>query len=282
MGAVPTDRDLRGALALVRRPVHPELAGLVGGIVGFDQRGPAPVPRRQAAGSLVPLVISLDGAVDVRRDGGTGPPITVGSFVAGLSDVPVSTVATASHRCVQAYLTPIGIRQVLGVDGRDLAGRVVDLAALAPELCGPALDQLRSAPDWPTRLGLVESALRRRVRAGRPVDDVVAGTWQALASSGGRVAIADVVRGSGWSHRHLSSRFRTQVGLTPKVAAGIVRFERATADLISTPLAEVAVRHGYADQSHLTRDVVRFSGETPAVLRDARRPTAHTALGTAP
>jgi AraC-like DNA-binding protein len=114
------------------------------------------------------------------------------------------------------------------------------------------------------------------------VDDVVAMTWREVWASGGRVGIGDLVERSGWSHRHLSTRFRVQVGLPPKTLAGIVRFERAAADLGRSSLAAVAAAHGYADQSHLTRDVVRFAGETPTVLRDARRPTAHTALGTVP
>ena len=41
------------------------------------------------------------------------------------------------------------------------------------------------------------------------------------------------------------------------------RFERAAADLGRLPLTEVAIRHGYADQSHLTRAVLRHAGETP-------------------
>ena len=58
-----------------------------------------------------------------------------------------------------------------------------------------------------------------------------------------------------------------------------MRFEYAAADLGRRSLAEVAVAHGYADQSHLTREMVRYAGEPPLVLEAARRPTAHTALG---
>ena len=69
------------------------------------------------------------------------------------------------------------------------------------------------------------------------------------------------------------------MGLAPKQAAGVIRFERAAADLGRLSLAEIAVRHGYADQSHLTRDVARYAGETPSELAAARRPTPATALG---
>jgi AraC-like DNA-binding protein len=62
----------------------------------------------------------------------------------------------------------------------------------------------------------------------------------------------------------------------------VVRFERVNADLGSAPLAELAMKHGYADQSHLTREVTRYAGEPPLELARARRPTVHTALGVHP
>jgi AraC-like DNA-binding protein len=62
----------------------------------------------------------------------------------------------------------------------------------------------------------------------------------------------------------------------------VIRCARARRDLGRLAPAEVAARHGFADQSHLHRDVVRFAGETPAELAEARRPTARTAIGADP
>jgi AraC-like DNA-binding protein len=47
-----------------------------------------------------------------------------------------------------------------------------------------------------------------------------------------------------------------------------MRFERAR-QLLATPgvtVGQVAARCGYADQSHLTRDVAAFAGCTPSEL----------------
>ena len=106
--------------------------------------------------------------------------------------------------------------------------------------------------------------------------------WSRISASGGRARIDDLVAETGWSHRHVATRFREQVGLSPKTAASVVRFEHAAADLGSRPLAEVATEHGYADQSHLTREVVRYAGEPPGMLALANRPTAFTALASTP
>ncbi len=60
------------------------------------------------------------------------------------------------------------------------------------------------------------------------------------------------------------SRFRSQIGLTPKRAAQLVRFDHAAHRLAAGERAAmVAAEGGYADQSHLHRDVVAFAGVTP-------------------
>ena len=268
------------AREIVRLPTHPGLQGLVAGVVGFREQSAAPLERRQPAGTLLPLVLSVGDPfeiVDVAAGEGEG---TYDSFLSGFMPGPVATRSGRSHACVQVYLTPLGISRLLGVPGDEVAGRVLAVDDLVPEL-GPSFsEQLAEAGTWRRRFDLVHSALL--ARAGDPADPLVPWLWGRITESGGRARVRDLVAETGWSHRDVTTCFRRAVGLTPKAAAGVVRFERAAADLGRLPVAEVAVRHGYADQSHLTRDTVRYAGEPPATLAASRRPTAHTALGTTP
>ena len=71
----------------------------------------------------------------------------------------------------------------------------------------------------------------------------------------------------GYSRRHFGERFRHAVGVAPKVAARIFRFEH-TCRLMSHPsgnrrLAEVALACGYYDQAHLTREWHALAGCSP-------------------
>lgn len=80
--------------------------------------------------------------------------------------------------------------------------------------------------------------------------------------------VADLVAAAGCSHRHLVGGFRDQIGASPKAAAQVLRYQRAArllgrATLTPTTVAMVC---GYADQSHLTREFLRFAGTTPAAL----------------
>ena len=78
------------------------------------------------------------------------------------------------------------------------------------------------------------------------------------------------------SETQLRRRCRTAVGLAPKVLHRVLRFQgflalvqqaiaqgRAPTD---DGLAVLALRTGYADQSHLTRECVRLTGVSPGVF----------------
>ncbi|WP_454042549.1 helix-turn-helix domain-containing protein [Cellulosimicrobium sp. Marseille-Q8652] len=273
------DDDRR--VSLVRHRPRPGLAGLVAGMVGLSESAPGVVGRRQPAGTLLPLVLTLDGALEiVDLSDGTGAGRSYRSFVAGLSGGHATTRFAGTMECLQVYLTPLGVRRVLGVPGTEVARRVVAVDDVVPGLGDDLADRVASAPGWEQRFALVEAALTRHAaRSAGVVPPWVAWMWRQIRASGGRARIADLVEQTGWSHRHVATVFAQNVGVTPKQAAGVVRFERASADLGRLPLAEIAALHGYADQSHLTRDVVRYSGDTPGALVAARRPTPSTALG---
>ena len=82
----------------------------------------------------------------------------------------------------------------------------------------------------------------------------------------GRLPIGDLTTELGWSRRRIASEFREQVGLPPKSAARLLRFERAKAllDRADLSLAEVALESGFYDQSHLSNEFRRITGATPA------------------
>ncbi len=265
-----------------RHRPHPHLRGLVAGIVGFQERASGPRERRQPAGALLPLVLSFGDPLEVTalsEGEGTG---TYSSFVAGFMTGHTATRYVGTQRCVQVYLTPEGASRLLGVPGSDLARRVVAVDDVAPFLGGSLPDRLDSASSWAERIALVEGELLSALAESDGPDPLVDWMWDRIRRSGGRARIGDLVADTGWSHRHVTARFARRVGVGPKAAAGVIRFERAAAELGRIPLPDLAVRHGYADQSHLTREMLRYAGEPPARLAGDDRPTAYTALGTTP
>ena len=266
----------------VRAAPDPRLRGLVAGRVGYRERAQVALRRRLPATSLIPVILSFGERLEVvELVDGQGAGRSYGSLVAGFQPGHAVTQFTGAQFALQLYLTPLGAYRLLRTPGSALALAVHDLADVAPDLTRSLPDRLASLPTWAERFAVLDQVLAAMADRGREPDPLVTWVWHQLRASGGRVRITDLVAKSGWSHRHLISRFRDHVGVTPKTAANVIRFERAAAALTlkQSSLAELAVRYGYADQSHLTREFVRFAGDPPAVYAASGRTSARGAIG---
>jgi AraC-like DNA-binding protein len=161
-------------------------------------------------------------------------------------------------------LSPVVAHAVLGA-GAELSGTVVALDDLWGSEAVRIQEQLRAAASWEDRFVIAEAVLGRRQETSRAVDPEVAFAWGQLVACRGRVRVERLAAETGWSRKRLWSRFRSQIGLTPKRAARLVRFDHAARLLAAgRSAAVVAADSGYADQSHLHRDVLAFAGMTPA------------------
>jgi AraC-like DNA-binding protein len=166
---------------------------------------------------------------------------------------------------VQIALRPLGCRALFGLPAAELAG--VDLHAadvLGDLLIDEIRDRLRAAADWPSRFAIVDEALLRRLRDDSPeVAPEIAYACRRLLF-GAPAPVSVVAAEVGWSARYRTDRFRAVVGLRPKEAARVARFDRARRALSpATRLADVAAAHGFADQSHLVREFRAFAGCAP-------------------
>jgi AraC family transcriptional regulator len=89
------------------------------------------------------------------------------------------------------------------------------------------------------------------------------------AHFGDTISIADVARTCGLSRGHFLRAFKATTGLTPHKWLQRYRVERAKALLLdpATGIAEIALRCGFADQSHLTRVFTLLVGISPGTWR---------------
>jgi AraC-like DNA-binding protein len=252
---------------------HPALAGCVVRYLGYREHSGTAVRRRQAPGASCTLILGL--GPPIRLHGPAGPSVPT-SFLAGMHDGPVLTEFVGHQYGLQVDLRPLGAFALLGRPMPELTNVAPQLTELdLPELAGlPA--RLADEPDWPRRFALLDDVLLRRLdtSAARP-DPEVAWAWRRLHRSAGRVGVQELADDTGWSRRHLLTRFRTQVSLTPKITARVLRFQRAARLLVpgsvydGTPptappsISDVAAACGYADHAHLVREFHALAGCTP-------------------
>jgi AraC-like DNA-binding protein len=171
--------------------------------------------------------------------------------------------------CVQVRLSPVIARAVLGIDPGDLD----EGAAIAlDDVWGRPTTRLRerlAAMPWQERFAALEALIAGRLAAARAADPEVVWAWKRIVAAGGALRIERLADEVGWSRKRLWSRFGTQLGVAPKRAAKLVRFDRAAHRLVAgDSAARVAAVGGFADQSHLHRDVRDFIGVTPAAVPD--------------
>jgi AraC-like DNA-binding protein len=247
----------------VARPVRPsQLAGV--SMAGFRDRGITTVGHRAIPHPAVTLVVEFGAGPLIVDDAAGGQQR--GSLVAGLGFGAVR-VRGENFEAVQVRLSPVIARAVLGVSPADLDGAVAALDDLWGRPASRIREQLSDASSWEERFALTEALLARRCQAGAPVDPEVSWAWNQILVGRGQTRIDRLAAEVGWSRKRLWSRFHSQVGLPPKRAARLVRFDRAVHRLAAgVDAARVAADGGYADQSHLHRDVVAFTGVTPATV----------------
>jgi AraC-like DNA-binding protein len=239
-------------------------------MAGFSDRVAGLAGIRMVPHPAVTVIVDIGGGLLVDHSGGRQQ---FGSVVAGLAPVGAAgRVGTQDFECLQVRLSPLVAHSVLG-SGAELSGTVVALDELLGCEAARMQERLRAAASWEDRFAIAEAAFARRQETGRTaaVDPEVAFVWGRLVASRGRVRVERLAAETGWSRKRLWARFRSQIGLTPKRAGLLVRFDQAARLLAAgRSAAEVAADSGYADQSHLHRDVLAFTGITPAAV--AHRP----------
>lgn len=185
-----------------------------------------------------------------------------GAFVAGPDTGPAPAERVPGTVLVGARFRPGAGGAAFGRPLADLRDRRIDLTDVRPGLARqlPAELSPQQALKTVTSLSaqLVESA---------PPDPLVLRATRLLAH--GQSSVAGLAPALAVSERQLLRRFDAAVGYGPKIMQRVLRFRTVLAHLTApgpVDLAALALRAGYADQAHLTRETTRLGGLPPARL----------------
>src|SRR5580693_5935528 len=235
-----------------RRPAEP-LRPLVACYTGYRQRGVPPALHRGLPSPFLTLIFTLDEPmVLLAHPDPRQPPGDFGALLGGLHSTPALITHDGAQSGIQVALRPFGARALLGLPAGELADLDVPAEAVLGGVCAELRARVLAEPGWPERFAALDEFLLRRLTATARVSDLAAET--------------------GWSGRHLTSRFRAEIGLTPKAAARVIRFDRARHLLIRQAgekssgyrLADLAAACGYFDQAHLAREFRALAGCPPS------------------
>jgi AraC-like DNA-binding protein len=281
LALLPVDESVRGAPAPALRP-------LIAWYSGYRQAGVPPGRHRGLPSPYLTVIFTLDdplviaGHPDPRQ-----PPGSYRTLIGGLHTSPAAVTHQGRQSGIQLQLSPLGARALLGMPAGELASIDVDGSAVLGGLADQIVEQIREEPDWPGRFAVLDRMLSARLAGSGPAARAGAATgragaagqvsaevghaWRRLLAAGGLCDVSALAAETGWSDRHLRSRFREETGLTPKAAARVIRFDRARRRLHAQAtsgqqplLASLAADCGYYDQAHLAREFRELAGCPPS------------------
>ena len=271
----------------------PALRPLVAWYHGYRQTGERPARHRGLPSPWLTLIITLDEPLTIAehpdpRQAASAHQVLVG----GLHTSPALVMHDGSQSGIQLGVTPLGARVLLAAPAGALATLDLEGDQVIGRFAADLQDRVRAAATWAERFAMLDSLFAARAgldlgpgpevapavpsRPG-PMDTrhliapEVRYAWRTLLTSRGAVSVAELARETGWSARHLDNRFRAEIGLTPKAAARVIRFDRARRMLTRRvgdggppALADLAVASGYYDQAHLAREFRGLAGLPPS------------------
>jgi AraC-like DNA-binding protein len=246
----------------------PAVRAFVDGYVGYRLAGFPPGLHRGLPSRHLTFIASIGAPIDVVVQ--TNPrqaPDTYRCTLGGLQETHALIDDPGAQEGIAIELTPLGSRVLFGMPARELWDTSLELADVVGGVGDELWERLQLADGWTERFAACDDVLTR-LAVHNPVAAELEVCWDLLAASHGTVPVATLAAETGYSRQHLTRRFRDEFGLSPQRAGRVMRFERAR-QLLATPgvtVGQLAARCGYADQSHLTRDVAAFAGCTPSEL----------------
>jgi AraC-like DNA-binding protein len=207
----------------------------------------------------VPTRVLPDGCIDLIWSSADGLLVAGPDSTAHLARAPTGT------RYVGLRLPPGTGPAVLGVPAYELRDLRVPLAEV---WAGAPVRAIEERAQGDRAAGLLESIALERLRSGGGPDPVAAALVTRLDAGQGVAATATALD---LGPRQLHRRSHALFGYGAKTLARILRMRRALA-LVRAGVspAEAAVRAGYADQPHLSREVRSLAGVPLGVLTGGR------------
>jgi AraC-like DNA-binding protein len=249
--------------ALPAEPLRP----YVDRYIGYRLAGFPPGVHRGLPSRHMTLAVSIGVDIDVAAQ--TDPrqaPQSYRCVLGGLQAAPALIAHDGYQEGVAIELTPLGSRALTGRPAAELWDLSVELSDAVGRTGLELWERLQDSLPWERRFGICDLVLSRLAKE-RAVSAPLRHCWRTLVAAGGGVSVRDLAAEVGWSRQHLARRFRDEFGAGPKVAARILRFERARTMLQSPPLrlplSEIALACGYFDQAHLNRDFAQLARCTP-------------------
>jgi len=214
------------------------------------------------------LIFHLAEPYRVGIDGGEAATMADTGLVGPQSYRRAHVCLTGSVHVFTILFQPTGLNRLVGIDMTLLLNHDPAASDVLGKPAAVLGDAVRGAPDFAARVAAVERWVEARLEARGPDCAIGMASRRMIAERGG-ARIENLVADSGLGARQFRRRFTVQVGMTPKLFARTIRFDRALAarrDASNRTWTDIVHDFGYFDQAHFIRECHTFAGLPPSSL----------------
>jgi AraC-like DNA-binding protein len=213
------------------------------------------------------LVIPIENDIVRDANGTTQVSHASGLYFVGNRDSSTRLWSTGVRtRFVSIEFRPQGALPIFGVPMSDTANGLWDADMVFASWGRRVREEVAETEGTGPKVALVQERLVGLLRANGRTNLIVDWCVDALRTAHGRLSVGELERRTGYSRRHLSSLFRTHVGLPPKVLARIFRFQKYYRGWAAGRSFESLVPdlyEDYYDQAHFVKEFNKMTGYSP-------------------
>ena len=171
---------------------------------------------------------------------------------------------------IRVIFQPGGLFRLLGgLPLNEFADKIADAEPMIKPNLLAVNEQLRNAKSYPQRIQIIEAFLLAKIRLVKTGIHAVDKIAQILLHRPTHFSLDWAADQACLSPRQLERKFVERIGIGPKLFSRISRFHQAFMYKEARPHLDwltVAVKFGYTDFQHLSKDVNQFAGVSPNSL----------------
>ncbi len=164
---------------------------------------------------------------------------------------------------------PAGISAFTRIPVNELTNRSVDLALLETLFDQSFYEALPEKQSFAEIVAHTNSCLINQLPRLYCSDKQIIHAVDLISLANGQSNLVGIASDVCLSQRHFERKFKSAIGISPKMFAKIFRFKHAVKCLHNSQkdLAAIAEECGYYDYTHLQKDFKSLSGDTPTDFR---------------
>lgn len=188
-------------------------------------------------------------------------------FVGPMHTYSELIIRSESIHMVGIRFPPNGLSYFMKLPLHELGNMRISVNELNSIFDDSFAEMLAEQPGIQQRITLIEDFLLKHLFKNDPISDPsIAYAINQINIHKGKLPINHLMNDICLCQRHFERKFKMQTGYSPKKYSSIIKFKNAIELLRDSSfdnLLSVAVRAGYYDVSHLSREVRNLSGSTP-------------------